>query len=185
MQLSPSHPALSPFIAIAICYRHFMIYAGGMSPGEAGAIISRREDFTLAAHSVPNSRSAAVTGAGGKFGREVAVQLVRMSYRVLGIARNDEDIAEVEALSGDANSQHRGSSAQRDAGADRRHRHLLDRRAHPHSGLIDPAASHPPATRGQASWSLWAGPSTTWLPRNSICAITIRDSRPTRTRSAP
>jgi len=118
----------------------------------------------MATHSTPNSRSAAVTGAGGGLGWEVAVQLARMGYRVFGIARNDEDIAEVEAASADANGQHRGSSAQRGTGADRRHRHLSDRRAHPQSGLPDPAAGDPPATRGQASWSLWARPSTTWLP---------------------
>jgi short chain dehydrogenase len=144
----------------------------------------------MVTHSTPNSRSAAVTGAGGGLGREVAVQLARIGYRVFGIARNDEDIAEVEPASADANGQHRGSSAQRGTGADRRHRHLSDRRAHQQSGLLDPAVGDPSATRGQASWSLWAGPSMTWLPRNSICAITIRDSRPTRAgraraRSAP
>ena len=73
----------------------------------------------MATHSTPNSRSAAVTGAGGGLGREVAVQLAR----VFGIARNDKDIVEVEAASADANGQHRGSSAQRGTGADRRHRH--------------------------------------------------------------
>jgi hypothetical protein len=135
--------------------------------------IPRREDFTMATHCTPNSRSAAVTGAGG-LGREVAVQRAGMGYRVLGIARNDKDIG-----------QHRGSSAHRGTGADRRHRHLSDRRAHSQSRLVDPASGDPWATRGQASWSLWASPWTTWLPRNSICAITIRDSRPTRARSAP
>ena len=154
-------------------------------PAEAGAIIPRREDLTMATHSAPNSRSAAVTGAGGGLGREVAVQLARTGYRVFGIARNDKDIVEVEAASANANGRHRGSSAQRGTGADRRHRHLSDRRAHPRSGLLDPTAGDPSATRGQPSWSLRAGPSMTWLPRNSICPITIRDSRPTRARSAP
>ena len=113
----------------------------------------RREDFTIATHSTPNSSSAAVTGAGG-------------------------------GLPANVNGQHRGSSAQRGTGADRRHRHLSDRRAHQQSGLLDPAAGDPSATRGQASWSPSARPWTTWLPRNSVCAITIRDSRPTRARRA-
>jgi hypothetical protein len=127
----------------------------------------------MATHCTPNSRSAAVTGAGG-LRRELAVQRARVGYRVSAIARNDKDIG-----------QHRGSSAHRDAGADRRHRHLSDRRAHSQSRLVDPACGDSSATKGQASWSLWASPCTTWIPRNSICAITIRDSRPTRARSAP
>jgi hypothetical protein len=139
----------------------------------------------MATHPPPNSRPAAVTGARGGLGREVAVQGVTMGYRVFGIARNDEDIAEVEAASADANGRHRRSSAQRGTGADRRHQLPSDRRAHPQSGLLDPAAGDPPATRGQASWSLWARPWTTWLPRNSSCAIAIRDSRGTRARSTP
>jgi NAD(P)-dependent dehydrogenase (short-subunit alcohol dehydrogenase family) len=118
----------------------------------------------MATHSTLNSRSAAVTGAGGGLGREVAVQRARTGYRVFGIARNDKDIVEVEAASADANGQHRGSSAQRGTGADRRHRHLSDRRAHSQSGLLDPAAGDPPATRGQASWSLWARPSNDEAP---------------------
>jgi NAD(P)-dependent dehydrogenase (short-subunit alcohol dehydrogenase family) len=138
----------------------------------------------MVTHSTPNSRSAAVTGAGGGLGREVAVQLARIGYRVFGIARNDEDIAEVEPASADANGQHRGSSAQRGTGADRRHRHVSDRRARLQS-LRDPASGDPPATTGRASWGLWARPSTTGLPRNSIWAITIRNSSGTRARSAP
>jgi hypothetical protein len=51
---------LGTFIVINIYYRHFTIYAGGGSPAEAGAIIPRREDFTMASHSTPDSRSAAV-----------------------------------------------------------------------------------------------------------------------------
>jgi NAD(P)-dependent dehydrogenase (short-subunit alcohol dehydrogenase family) len=67
----------------------------------------------MATDSTPNSRSTAVTGAGGGLGPAVAVQLARTGYRVFGVAGNDEDIAEVEAASADANSQHRGCSPTR------------------------------------------------------------------------
>jgi hypothetical protein len=97
------------FIVINIYYRHLTIYAGGGSPAEAGAITPRRQDFTLATHCTPDSRSVAV--AGGGRGREVAVQLARPDYRVFGIARNYKDIAEVQVASPNANGQHRGSSA--------------------------------------------------------------------------
>jgi len=144
----------------------------------------RREDCTITTHSTPDSRTAAVTGAGGGLGREIAVQLARLGYRVFGIARNHRDIAEVEAASANANGQQRGSSAQRGTGADRRHRHLSDRRARLQS-LRDPASGDPPPTRWRASWSLWARPWTMWLPRNSVWGVAIRDSRGTRARSAP
>ena len=51
---------LRTLIVIIIYYRHFTIYAGGGPPADAGAIIPRREDFTMATHSTPHSRSAAV-----------------------------------------------------------------------------------------------------------------------------
>ena len=56
----------------------------------------------MGTRSTPDGGSAAVTGAGGGLGREVALQLARMGYRVFGIARNDEEIAEVEATSAGA-----------------------------------------------------------------------------------
>jgi hypothetical protein len=53
------HPDPWPiFIAISIYYRHFMIYACGMSPGPPKPGNNpRREDFTMATHSTPTSRS--------------------------------------------------------------------------------------------------------------------------------
>src|ERR1700738_3738986 len=46
----------------------------------------------MATHSTPNNRSTAVTGARGGLGREVAVQLARMGYRVFGICQTDAHI---------------------------------------------------------------------------------------------
>ena len=63
--------------------------------------IRRREDI-MVTHSTSSARSAAVTGAGGGLGREVALQLGRMGYRVFGTARNSKDAAEVEAASAGA-----------------------------------------------------------------------------------
>jgi NAD(P)-dependent dehydrogenase (short-subunit alcohol dehydrogenase family) len=56
----------------------------------------------MATNSTRNSRSAAITGAGGGLGREVALGLAKKGYRVFGIARKDEEVAEVEAASGGA-----------------------------------------------------------------------------------
>ena len=56
----------------------------------------------MATDSTPNGRSAAVTGAGGGLGRETALRLASMGYRVFGIARKDKDVAEVEAASAGA-----------------------------------------------------------------------------------
>jgi hypothetical protein len=149
------HPVRSSFLFLSLCIFIIDILRSTLMACRRASRSRdpRREDFTIATHSTPNSSSAAVTGAGG-------------------------------GLPANLNGQHRGSSAQRGTGADRRHRHVSDRRARLQS-LRDPASGDPPATTGRASRGLWAQPSTTGLPRNSIWAITLRNSRGTRVRSAP
>jgi hypothetical protein len=108
-----------------------------------------------------------------------------MGYRVFGIARNDEDIAEVEAASADANGQHQGSSPNEvlvrivGTGICQTDAHI---RNQDYSTPL-PVILRPRGGRRRGVCGL--GRRTTRLPRNSICAITIRDSRPTRARSAP
>jgi hypothetical protein len=174
------------FIATNIYYRYYRLrwwHAAG--PAETGAIIPRREDFTMATYSTPNSRSAAVTGAGGGLGRDVAVQpcenglsSVRHRPKRRGHCRGRGRVSGCERPASRILGPTRywcGSSAPASV---RPTRTSAIR-------VLGPAAGDPPATRRQASWSLWARLSTTWLLRNSICAITIRDSRPNRARSAP
>jgi NAD(P)-dependent dehydrogenase (short-subunit alcohol dehydrogenase family) len=50
----------------------------------------------------PRGRSAAITGAGGGLGRQVALQLWKLGYQVFGTARRSSDVDEVEAASGGA-----------------------------------------------------------------------------------
>ena len=47
-----------------------------------------------------NTRAAAVTGAGGGLGRDIALGLAAKQYRVFGTAMNAEEIAALEQASG-------------------------------------------------------------------------------------
>src|SRR5258708_6249164 len=47
-----------------------------------------------------NTRAAAVTGAGGGLGRDIALGLAAKHYRVLGTAMNPEEIADLQQASG-------------------------------------------------------------------------------------
>ena len=49
-----------------------------------------------------NARSAAVTGAGGGLGRDIALGLAEKHYRVFGTAMSKEEIADVQQASGGA-----------------------------------------------------------------------------------
>jgi len=49
-----------------------------------------------------NTRAAAVTGAGGGLGRDIALGLAAKRYRVFGTAMNPEEIADVQQASGGA-----------------------------------------------------------------------------------
>jgi NAD(P)-dependent dehydrogenase (short-subunit alcohol dehydrogenase family) len=49
-----------------------------------------------------NTRAAAVTGAGGGLGRDIALGLAAKHYRVFGTAMNPEEIADVQEASGGA-----------------------------------------------------------------------------------
>src|SRR5260221_7273402 len=49
-----------------------------------------------------NTRAAAVTGAGGGLGRDIALGLAAKHYRVFGTAMNPEEIADVQQASGGA-----------------------------------------------------------------------------------
>jgi len=92
---------------------------------------------------------------------------------------NSRSVAVIGAGGGLGWGPHRWSSAPRGTRADRRHRHLSDRRVHPRSWLLAPlpVILRPRGSRRRGVCG--AGPSMTWLP-SDISAVTIRDSRPTR-----
>jgi NAD(P)-dependent dehydrogenase (short-subunit alcohol dehydrogenase family) len=52
--------------------------------------------------STRTSRTVVITGAGGGLGRAIALSLAEKGYLVFGTARNDEDVAEVQAASAGA-----------------------------------------------------------------------------------
>ena len=49
-----------------------------------------------------STRAAAVTGAGGGLGRDIALGLAAKRYRVFGTAMNPEEIADLQQASGGA-----------------------------------------------------------------------------------